>query len=658
MVSIFIFIAIVGGVSYAFFNYNKSIGNVTLNTGEISINLANINGNLSLLNSVPKSDNEGKVQGNYLDFEVTSTVDSEPIYYEVYILPKSGNTLDTSYIKTYLTDQSNNVIKGVKSYNSLQNSEKENGKLLYKGLIKVNNDYSTKTETKDFRLRLWLDESYTDTNSNTFNFDINLYAYNVEEDFEIPTGANLVRKAINDKINAETNSCNPIWVDNMDTANDETDDITYFSGTNDCVDMNYVWYSGKLWRIVAIYPDGTMKLITENNITSMSFNASGQPNLYINDNTKSYMYDWLNEDFYDTLYNVEEILDTTHLWNASNTDSANENNLEVRIPETTMVSSKVGLLNIYEYYNSYRCIGSDTCTGKNYGTVFLNNGYYWWLLNPYGSTYIWDVNYNGYNYHGSPSATRSARPVIVIKSDVEFIGNGTEDEPFRIIGDKISGNVNDLINTRLSGEYVLLKNGNNESLFRIINVENNKTKLISMNYADNNGIHKFATGNSSGDGTIYGSGQTITTGESTWYNFLTETYYSNLENTYGQLFDSNTYYLGTVNGSYKLSVCTNATSGSIKECTKTSQVGTFMVGLPRYGEIFATQESNGYTNSIDMWLLNRYSSSKVWCIGGIGYGDNDDPTHEYGARPTIHLKPSVKILSGSGTESDPYIVGL
>ena len=83
LVSIFIFIAIVGGVSYAFFNYNKSIGNVTLNTGEISINLANINGNLSLLNSVPKSDNEGKVQGNYLDFEVTSTVDSEPIYYEV-----------------------------------------------------------------------------------------------------------------------------------------------------------------------------------------------------------------------------------------------------------------------------------------------------------------------------------------------------------------------------------------------------------------------------------------------------------------------------------------------------------------------------------------------------------------------------------------------
>ena len=33
-------------------------------------------------------------------------------------------------------------------------------------------------------------------------------------------------------------------------------------------------------------------------------------------------------------------------------------------------------------------------------------------------------------------------------------------------------------------------------------------------------------------------------------------------------------------------------------------------------------------------------------------------TSECGARPTLHLKSTVKILSGTGTETDPYVVGL
>jgi hypothetical protein len=211
----------------------------------------------------------------------------------------------------------------------------------------------------------------------------------------------------------------------------------------------------------------------------------------------------------------------------------------------------------------------------------------------------------------------------------------------------------------MSGEYVKLQNGNNEQLFRIIGVEDNKTKIIAMDYADNKATKKFAVGNTSGDGTIYGTGQTATQGEDTWFNYLTGTYEPNLETTYGPLFDSSTYYMGQVGSgqSYKLGICSSSTDLT-KTCTKTSQVGTFNTGLPRYGEMFAAQQSGGYSKSINMWLMNSYSTSYVRFVYNIGIGGSNSPTSTNGARPTVHLKSTVKIISGTGTETDPYVVGL
>ena len=186
ILGLIVFIAIAGGVSYSFFVYNKDVADVSLTSGDISINLANINGNLTLNNVTPKSDAEGIVSNDYLDFTVNATVDTEKIYYEVYILPKTGNTLDTNYLKTYLTDQTNNVINDVTIYTVLPASELANGKAIYRGLINLNNDYSPRNETKDFRLRLWLDEDYPELSAKVFNFDIYLYAKNVPENFVIP----------------------------------------------------------------------------------------------------------------------------------------------------------------------------------------------------------------------------------------------------------------------------------------------------------------------------------------------------------------------------------------------------------------------------------------------------------------------------------------
>ena len=223
------------------------------------------------------------------------------------------------------------------------------------------------------------------------------------------------------------------------------------------------------------------------------------------------------------------------------------------------------------------------------------------------------------------------------------------------MGDKDVGAINELVNTRLSGEYVKLSNGTTNQVFRIIGVEDGKTKIIAMDYAENKNSRKFATSNAD---TLWGSG--TTTGTNTWYTYLNDNstgYLKNLKNTYGELFDSGLYYLGTSGYNYKLSVCANTTSENTKICDKTSQVGTFNIGLPRYGEMFATQQGGG-SSSIMLWLMNRYDSINVWCVYAWGTVAHNSPSNARGSRPTLHLKSTVKIISGSGTESDPYVVGL
>lgn len=186
IIGLIAFIAITIGVSYSYFVYNKDVADISLDTGDISINLSNVNGNLNLANVIPLSDYQGINSTGYIDFTVNATVDTDKIYYEVYMLPNANNTLDTSYLKTYLTDQTNKKYSEVTLYNSLSNSLKIGGKVLYKGLVDINSNGTINNYSKNFRLRLWLDDNYPIVTSKTFNFDLYVYAYNVSRDVNAP----------------------------------------------------------------------------------------------------------------------------------------------------------------------------------------------------------------------------------------------------------------------------------------------------------------------------------------------------------------------------------------------------------------------------------------------------------------------------------------
>ena len=63
--------------------------------------------------------------------------------------------------------------------------------------------------------------------------------------------------------------------------------------------------------------------------------------------------------------------------------------------------------------------------------------------------------------------------------------------------------------------------------------------------------------------------------------------------------------------------------------------------------------SNGFE-----WTMSAYSSSNPLCVSFYGYLHDSYSYRGYAARPVLYLKSSVYVVSGSGSESDPYIIGM
>ena len=130
------------------------------------------------------------------------------------------------------------------------------------------------------------------------------------------------------------------------------------------------------------------------------------------------------------------------------------------------------------------------------------------------------------------------------------------------------------------------------------------------------------------------------------------------------MIESGTYYIKTrkndvANSSYKNSLCnTDNTTETTKNCTRTTTVWNGYVGLPRYGEMFASQQGSGSAGSSYMWLLTPDSSYFVSDIYSMNISSYNSYTKTFAARPSLYLKSTVKITGGDGTKSNPFTISL
>ena len=432
-------------------------------------------------------------------------------------------------------------------------------------------------------------------------------------DLELPYNGHLLRKITSIGTVKEV-----IEDDIMNRLNYEDSEQTFVTGSNP---YNYIWYSGKLWRVVSIDPsDNSVKLVTQWNISTVN---------YDNDSSAfagSYMESWLNDTTIDGfLYNLREpdkFIKMDSKWNAS---MVVDGKLPSEEEGGTIVEDTVGLLNVYEY---------NMTGGSN---SYLNNNLYWWTITANNSSTNYIVSYDGSIGTIGVSKCRGIRPVVNLNPNIKIVaGDGSEENPYRLEGDNDNNLEGVKLNTRYSGEYISIGIGE-DNLYQIVSHETEGlTKIISAEPLKENGNYKsLAFGgnvNYSSTNTIgsFLNGEYINSG-----TYLTEEQVNMIE-------DNTTWYLGAVaNGqNYKLAKYTDINMTSL-----TSNTTIAKVGLLRFGELMAGQFVEYVSDTYSWTLTPGDTSYYVRIIFSNGYGADFAPWNPYNIRPSINLKSNVIISS-------------
>ena len=116
--------------------------------------------------------------------------------------------------------------------------------------------------------------------------------------------------------------------------------------------------------------------------------------------------------------------------------------------------------------------------------------------------------------------------------------------------------------------------------------------------------------------------------------------------------DDTTWYLGTVGSgtNYKLAKYQDITGSNLTTSTTTAKIG-----LLRMGELMAGQFDK-YGNNTVYWTLTPYDTSDVRYVISNGIVSSNGPATSHGSRPSMNLKSTVKIVSGTGIKSDPFVI--
>ena len=396
---------------------------------------------------------------------------------------------------------------------------------------------------------------------------------------------------------------------------------TYLKGTQD---SNYLWFDGFLWRIMGENEDGSIRMVTEESVTAISWGASNAALAYDN----SYVNDWLNNYFYPKLEHKGLLVNQT--WCSEVTTDSNSRRTTCK-NNLSKVQKPVGLLSFDEYNLA------------NGSSSYLVNSQNYWTLTPRSSSIVWHVNTFGDVSNIDVSTTYGFRPVVGIFSDATIIGgNGTLIDPYII--EEVSDVTGSLKDNGHVGEYVTYAGRN----YRVVETSISGTKMILDGYYDSNN-----------DGTIeesdkmtYGTNCTLCTNinEETFINWI-----SNNNDIDKNKLVSTTWYRGD-NFDYGNNYKDNL------ESTSNPYVGR--VGLIRVGEMLSGQSetilsknhaaSNSYNNAQSYWTTTPSSASLTWRVHYYGFANSIGVMDVCAIRPVIMIGPDVQITSGNGTFNSPY----
>ena len=205
---------------------------------------------------------------------------------------------------------------------------------------------------------------------------------------------------------------------------------------------NYLTFNGETWRIVAVNPDGTYKLVYTTSLGNRQFHY--QNSTFAGSRLETYLLDTYYAGLTSEAKNY--IVSSEYYYNGS-FDAANYNDTmatNVGKDRAQAYTGKVALLSASDYilasthtkctnyYYAYTSVsGVIPCSSQNYLSAL--NKVSWWVLNTRTSS----GNQRYFNTSGSLESMQALNdlgvyPTVTLKGTTTFLGSGTASDPYTI----------------------------------------------------------------------------------------------------------------------------------------------------------------------------------------------------------------------------------
>ncbi len=475
IIGILAFVALVAGLTYAWFTWQSTNNtNVSFTVGGVDVTF-DAGSDITSSKLRPVSSKEvGVTKGYAIEKVITAS-----------------STM-TSYLNLYLTLE--NLPDGLKEESFVWEIYKGNN-LITKGNFKNNNQNDKLTIasnqkitsiTTTFKLYIWIDgnQANPDTMQNqTFKFVLNA-------DSSDQPPADITLNELGLSANDGTPDFNQVATtdEGMYTAEDDLGPSYYFRGA---VENNYVKFANYYWRIIRINGDGTIRMIydrtsahangessTDRQVSTIAFNSSYNDNAYV-----GYMYGTPSSNTYAATHaniNDSTIKTANDNWYKTNIADRGYNKYvaDAIYCNDRSVSTGTGIGTVITDYMlrnriiqnkkpSFKCVqtsdrfavstilGNGDLTypvglisadelvfagardGSTNNKFYLYSGNNYWQLTPTsffaGCTRVSYISSEGYFSSQCVSNYFGLRPVISLKPDISFSGNGTMSSPFEIV---------------------------------------------------------------------------------------------------------------------------------------------------------------------------------------------------------------------------------
>ena len=669
------------GVSYSYFNYKRTDPRqANISSGDVYVKLVENSTTITLNNLYPRENVEARSRNdNYFDLTIKgkNTSPTKAIYYSIVINNGenvSGKTrIDPKYVRVDLQEKVSNEYVYLSEGVNLDNYS-------FKGMIPVN---TTNEITKEYRLRIWINDeilvSDTDPNATHTEQEFNnLFAtFNVtiesEEKVYIPP--------LSETIEEKASSVNYIasYDDVIDTnstyktqdqvsTNATKETVYYYTGSNAAANAN-VLFAGYCWQIIRTTDNGGIRLI----YNGVPVNNQCETNRGV---TKG--INGLNGTT--QVMSGATLFGRNYDYNLNTGEFTIGNSVSLPTTWTTNDNNSNGIADYKELIGTYTCLSSsNTCT-----TLYYVGSYYSPTTANVSKYTIGNVShYSEIGTSAFNSSNASLAFVGYMFNEQYDFKNGTKSGEYYesavwengayILSNGNSGTTPDVTHHYIcdttcnkiryyyysSNYYILLENGETieDAIYKMTGYGTNATQTKSINVGYE--LNKY---NSSIKGYL-----------DNWYAKNLIAYTSYIDDKVVYCNDRGISDLGGWNPSGNNLIGTlgfnqtnpNANLNCANETDRFSVTNpkaklTYPIGLltepernlmttdfANTGQYYWTSSPKGFSN---VNALVRY-------VHNTGASTFNNANNSYGVRPVISIKPDAELSSGTGTYTNPYVIG-